>query len=218
MIFRTSLSLLALLLILPCCLAESSVQAPPTAGPASATIEQTVAILNGPWRFHIGDDARWADSEFDDSTWEAYTIDSGHAPLTLSKVVEGAQLGGWQAHGHPGYVGYAWYRISVDPDPERSALAILMPKYVDDAYEIYVNGQQIGAFGQFEGHYLAYTAQPKLVPIPAKIIPARGPFTLALRFRNSTYEGLPTSSKHYGGLRGVPPAGGCSIAWHVLPG
>jgi hypothetical protein len=106
-----------------------------------------VAIVNGPRRFHIGDDPRWADPGFDDSTWEAYTLESVDVPLTLSKAVGGAQLGGWQAHGHPGYVGYAWYRISVDPGFERSALAILMPRYVDDAYEIYVNGQPIGAFG-----------------------------------------------------------------------
>src|SRR5271156_2667243 len=178
MIFRTSPSLLALLLILPCCLAESSVQTHPAAGPASVTIEQAVAIVNGPWRFHIGDDARWADSGFDDSMWEAYTIDSAHVPLTLSNAVEGAQLGGWQAHGHPRYVGYAWYRISVDPGSDRGALGILMPKYVDDAYEIYVNGQQIGEFGKFEGNYLAYTAYPKLFPIPAGSIPATGPFTI----------------------------------------
>jgi hypothetical protein len=206
MSFRTSPCLLALLLI-PCCLAESSMQTRPTTDPASVTTEQAVTIVNGPWRFHIGDDARWADSGFDDSTWEAYTIDSAHAPLTLSKAVDGALLGGWQAHGHPGYVGYAWYRISVDPASDRGALAILMPKYVDDAYQIYVNGQQIGAFGQFEGHHLTYTTFPKLFPIPDGLIPATGPFTIALRFRNSTFEGLPTASKKYGGLRGVPLLG-----------
>jgi hypothetical protein len=211
MIFRTSPSLLALLLILPCCLAESSVQTHTTADPARVTTGQAVMIVNGPWRFHMGDDPRWADPGFDDSTWETYTIDSAHAPLTLSKAVEGAQLRGWQAHGHPGYVGYAWYRISVDPASDRGALAILMPKYVDDAYQIYLNGQQIGAFGQFQGHHLAYTSQPQLFPIPAGIIPAAGPFTLALRFRNSTFEGLPTASKQYGGLRGVPLLGAAQL-------
>jgi hypothetical protein len=207
MIFRTTPFLLALLVILPCCPAESSAQTRPSADPASATIEQAVVIVNGPWRFHIGDDARWADFGFDDSTWEAYTIDSADVPLTLSKVVEGARPGGWQAHGHPGYVGYAWYRISVDPGSDRGALGILMPRYIDDAYEIYVNGQQIGEFGQFGGHYLAYTTHPKLFPIPAGSIPAAGPFTIALRFRVSTVDGLPSDSKRYGGLRGVPLLG-----------
>jgi hypothetical protein len=207
MIFRTTPFLLALLVILPCCVAQSSLQTRPTADPASVTIEQAVVIVNGPWRFHIGDSARWADSGFDDSTWEGYTIDSAHLPFTLSKAVESARLGGWQAHGHPGYVGYAWYRINVDPGSDRGALGILMPKYIEDAYEIYVNGQQIGSFGQFGGHSLAYTTHPKLFPIPAGTIPATGPFTIALRFRDSGYEGLPSESKRHGGLRGVPLLG-----------
>ena len=182
----------------------------PTADPASVTIDQAVAIVNGPWRFTSGM-THAGPTGFDDLTWEAYTLESVDVPLTLSKAVEGAQLSGWQAHGHPGYVGYAWYRIRVDPGFARSALAILMPRYVDDAYEIYVNGQLIGAFGQFQGYNLAYTTQPKLFPIPARIIPSTGPFTLALRFRNSTFEGLPTASKHYGGLRGVPLLGAAQL-------
>jgi hypothetical protein len=215
MISRRFPSTLALLFILPCCLAQSSLPAgaaPGSApGPTNVTSEQTVTFVNGPWRFHIGDDASWADSGFDDSTWEPYTIDTTHAPLTLSKVVEGTRLGGWQAHGHPGYVGYAWYRISVNPVSERKALAILLPRFVDDAYQLYVNGKLIGAFGQFEGHNFVSATQPKLFAIPAETIPATGPFTLAMRFRNASFEGLPSDSRQYGGLRGVPLLGSAPL-------
>src|SRR5580692_651430 len=95
MIFRTSLFTL-LFLLTPCFAAESSVQRLSATGPATATTGQAVTILNGPWRFHIGDDARWADPGFDDSTWELYTIDPIHVPLTVPQVIEATPLPGWQ--------------------------------------------------------------------------------------------------------------------------
>jgi Stage II sporulation protein E (SpoIIE) len=52
-----------------------------------------------------------------------------------------------------------------------------------------------------------YVARPKLFPIPAGIIPAAGPFTVALRFRASTSEGKPGGSEKNGGLRGIPLLG-----------
>jgi hypothetical protein len=150
MIFRTSLFTL-LLLLTPCGVAESSVRNSSATGPAIATTGQALTIVNGPWRFHIGDDARWADPGFDDSAWELYTIDPIHVPLNAPEVLDAAPLPGWQGHGHSGYVGYAWYRISVDHASDGTPLAILMPQYVDDAYEIYVNGKQIGAFVNSRG-------------------------------------------------------------------
>jgi hypothetical protein len=144
MIFCTSF-LVLVFLIIPSSVAQSSMQKLSKTDPPIATTGQAVTIVNGPWRFRIGDDPRWADPGFDDSTWEEYTIDP-HVPLTLPEVIEDAPLPGWQGHGHSGYVGYAWYRISVDPPSDRDALGILMPRYVDDTYEIYVSGKQIGAF------------------------------------------------------------------------
>jgi hypothetical protein len=31
---------------------------------------QSVVALNGPWKFHTGDDPRWADPAFDDFEWK----------------------------------------------------------------------------------------------------------------------------------------------------
>ena len=47
--------------------------AQPQLQPRTITIGRSVVALNGPWRFHVGDDARWADPDFDDSAWE--TVD-----------------------------------------------------------------------------------------------------------------------------------------------
>jgi len=204
--FRTIVFVDTLMLTLGC-VAASSLQGHSATPAPIATTAQTVATVNGPWRFHSGDDARWADPAFDDSSWETYTIDPVHAWLTVPEVLEAAPLAGWQAHGHPGYVGYAWYRISIDPTSDRSALAILMPQYVDDSYQVYANGKQIGGFGQFGDHHFAYYSRPELFPVPAGVIPATGPLTIALRFRSSKFDALPSGSNINGGLRGLPLLG-----------
>lgn len=199
--------LLALTLVLASgCFAEPSLQESATVPLPTGETAQAVAILNGPWRFHVGDDAHWADPGFDDTAWETYTIDQGHASLTVPEVIQAAPLAGWRAHEHPRYLGYAWYRISLDPGSDRSTLALLMPAYFDDSYQIYVNGKQIGAFGQFGDHDFVYYSRPKLFPIPAGAIPSTGPITLALRFRASNVSGA-TGSKTSGGLRGIPLLG-----------
>src|SRR5690349_17574272 len=39
--------------------------------PVRITLGHSVVDLNGPWKFHVGDDATWADPNFDDSNWES---------------------------------------------------------------------------------------------------------------------------------------------------
>src|SRR5215471_11654022 len=46
---------------------------PSLAAPAPIPIRlgQSIVYLNGPWKFHTGDDTVWANPSFDDSTWES---------------------------------------------------------------------------------------------------------------------------------------------------
>ena len=58
-------------------------------------------------------------------------------------------LGAQQSH--PSYTGFAWYRRricrSTTPIPrDTKSLAVLIP-VVQDAYEIYWNGQKLGTYG-----------------------------------------------------------------------
>ena len=70
------------------------------------------SLLDGPWRFHTGDDPRWSAPDADDSDWE--TMDLTAAPGSHDGDVGLPDyVGGWMAHGHPDYHGYAWYRRSV---------------------------------------------------------------------------------------------------------
>ncbi|HWE87102.1 MAG TPA: SpoIIE family protein phosphatase [Terracidiphilus sp.] len=181
-------------------------------GPAvPVTMGQSVSALTGPWRFHIGDDPNWADPSFDDSAWQPYMLAPGDSPLTLDQATQSEELPGWQQHGHPGYTGYAWYRIRMQPLEKVHSLVLLMPRYVDDAYEVYVNGARIGAFGRLNGWHLAYAGQPELYYIPAATLHSGQPVTIALRFWNPRNEALPSEHNLDGGLRGIPVIGPAAV-------
>jgi hypothetical protein len=106
---------------------------------ATQTIEDLgkgTAKLDGPWQFHLGDDAGWAAPGIDDAAgqggWEQLTADSG-----------------WGAQGHQSYTGFGWYRkhlhLTVAPGaPPDVALAI---PHIDDVYEVYWNGQRVAHDG-----------------------------------------------------------------------
>src|SRR5215475_15824374 len=38
------------------------------------TLGRSVIHLTGPWKFHTGDEAAWADPNFDDSAWESLDL------------------------------------------------------------------------------------------------------------------------------------------------
>ncbi len=62
----------AVLFILFACAGVHAQSAPTNTVPV--TLGQSVVALYGPWKFHIGDNPKWADPNFDDSDWE--TVDS----------------------------------------------------------------------------------------------------------------------------------------------
>lgn len=110
------------------------------------TLSQSVVSLTGPWKFNVGDNPRWAGPDFDDSDWQSYELMHESSALTLDQLTDAPKLPGWQQHGHPAYTGYAWYRVRLSVPGDGRGLALLMPAYVEDAYEVYLNGSKIGAF------------------------------------------------------------------------
>jgi hypothetical protein len=124
--------------------------------PASAIaiegLGRAVAPLDGPWRFHLGDDPTWASPSFDDSHWEQ---------LTAEKP--------WGEQGHTSYTGYAWYRLhlSLNPAPgDQTSFALLVP-HLDDVYEIFWNDSSIGNSGKFPPYPIWYrsTDAPATYPL-----------------------------------------------------
>ena len=136
--------LLSLVLFLGASAADSSFANPIILGNA-------VVALNGPWRFHTGDDVRWAEPDFDDSNWESVDLTPA-AGAHDSDVGLTGYVPGWQARGHRGYIGYAWYRVRISIESARGeSLALSGPPYVDSAYQVFFNGRLLGEFGDFSG-------------------------------------------------------------------
>ena len=124
-------------------------------------------LLTGPWRFRLGDDARWAASDFDDSGWE--NVDLTPAPGAHDSDVGFTDyVSGWWARGHEGHSGYAWYRMHVSIDaPVGARLALLAPAYVEDAYQVFWNGTLIGGSGDFSGRTpVVYSTRPQVLRLP----------------------------------------------------
>src|ERR1041385_2520880 len=84
--------------------------------PDPSTLRAAAPLLDGPWRFHIGDNPRWANADVDDSAWETMDL-SAPASSNDGDVGLPNYVSGWMAHGHPGYKGYAWYRRTVTVPP-----------------------------------------------------------------------------------------------------
>ncbi len=141
-------------------------------------LRAAATLLDGDWRFHIGDDPHWADAGASDSAWG--TID-----LTAKRGSHDGDVGlpdyvsGWSAHGHAGYTGYAWYRRAVDVPPGNKAWDILGPTLVEDGYEIYWNGQLLGGSGRLGAQPRVVNTRPLQFSLPANAAGTRG--VLAIR-------------------------------------
>ena len=135
----------------------------------SITLGHSTALLDGPWKFHTGDDPRWADPAFDDSSWESMDL-SAPPDANDGDVGITPYTSGWNSKGHAGYQGYAWYRIrfTVTPPPGQT-LALLGPWAVDSVYQVYGNGALLGGVGDFSGTTpTAYSNHyPKYFELPA---------------------------------------------------
>jgi hypothetical protein len=175
------------------------------------TLGQSVVALNGPWRFHVGDDPRWAAPDFDDSTWEQYVLAPGIQSLTPERVVGMGDLPGWQGHGHPGHAGYGWYRIQLMIGSDAMPVALLMPAAVQNSYEVYLNGRLISKLGRLDGFQLSYLPRPEFIPIPADAARIGQPNTLAIRFWSEPWQANPRRPEIFGGLRALPLFGSSEL-------
>jgi len=132
-----------------------------------------VVDLSGYWRFSIGDDTSWANPDYDDSDWDQIRVSTS-----------------WENEGYNEYNGYAWYRKtfragSLSPNEP----IYLMLGHIDDADEVYVNGQLIGKSGSFPPDFeTAYNHQRKYI-IPYELLNFKGNNTIAVRVYDSHQAG-----------------------------
>src|SRR5262245_42896239 len=146
--------------------------------PDPPPLRAAATLLDGPWRFHIGDDPHWADANTDDGGWE--TVDMTAPPGSHDGDVGLPDyVGGWMAHGHRVYHGYAWYRRAVTVPVGRASWDILGPTLVEDGYELYWNGQRLGGSGRLGPEPRVVGTRPLRFALPAAAAGTRG--VLAVR-------------------------------------
>ena len=166
-------------------------QNPSIASPASQAshwAEQVVlgsstADLTGPWKFHKGDNLEWAQPGYNDAGWSAMDLTppaGSYDPFLGSSGF----VPGWTALGDAGYAGYAWYRLKInvqyDPGLSEGGLEIKMPDDVDDAYQVFVNGEMVGELGKFSRNGITtYLTLPRTFALPRGI--KNGQVTIAIR-------------------------------------
>ena len=99
------------------------------------------AALDGPWQFHLGDNAAWSATTVNDAAGQG-----GWEQISADKP--------WGAQGHPSVTGYAWYRrhLHLSASPGVPAEFTLMIQKFEDVSEIYWNGVRIGGQGTFPPH------------------------------------------------------------------
>jgi hypothetical protein len=172
-------------------------------------IGKSVVALNGPWKFHPGDDPQWSDPNFDDSSWETVDL-TAPAGAHDSDVGLSGYVPGWTSRGHAGYWGYGWYRMRVPVTASsREALALAGPPDVDSAYQVFVNGQLAGSAGKFTGPTpMAYSMQPRMFPLPRSPALTSGEndlfFVIAFRVWMGPWE---LSDPEAGGIHIAPALG-----------
>jgi hypothetical protein len=171
---RHHVTLIAVFLLGCCGWALAQTASAADAEAAKAGVGQSVIPLNGPWKFEPGDSPRdeitgatlWAQAGFDDSKWETVDLTPKEGTFDAWNGASG-YVAGWTAKGHPGYSGFAWYRIHVKVDAQPGQrLALAGPADVDDAYQVFSNGRLLGSFGDFGGKTpTIYFAQPQMFPL-----------------------------------------------------
>jgi len=146
--------------------------------PDPPALRAAATLLDGPWRFRTGDDPHWADAGTDDGSWD--TIDMTALPGNHDGDVGLPDyVGGWMAHGHPGYNGYAWYRRAVTIPSGPASWDILGPTLVEDGYELYWNGQRLGGSGRLGASPRVVGTRPLKFALPADAAGTHG--VLAIR-------------------------------------
>jgi len=147
----------------------------PASAPAPAPSPDLSSIhaalqLDGPWRFSVGDDPRWADPSFDDSSW---------LPVNASQSLVEQGIGS--------YTGYAWYRLHLPPQQfadfakltAGSPLVLFVKSNAVGQLAVYINGNEAGHTRGMTDNPSMYQSAP--IAVPFGQTNTSGPVVIAIR-------------------------------------
>jgi len=163
--------------------------------PDPKALRAAATTLDGAWRFHAGDDPRWANANTDDGNWE--TIDLTASPGSHDGDVGLPDyVGGWMAHGHPRLDGYAWYRRGVTVPAGHASWDILGPTLVEDGYELYWNGRLLGGSGRLGPLPRVVGTRPLRFALPDDAAGTRGVLAVRAFMRHRSAPGADGGGMH----------------------
>ncbi len=121
--------------------------------------------LAGHWKFTVGDNQKWADANYDDTSWDHVKVPTG-----------------WESQGYDDYDGYAWYRKTIEfEDWDISLPVYLVFSGIDDVDEVYINGQMVGKTGDFPPASSSFWNKRRKYLIPEKFLFKGSVLTIAVR-------------------------------------
>ncbi len=145
--------------------ARAQAQSPPAASSSPAGTfdldkdRQAVVLLDGAWRFHLGNDPRYADPGFDDSGWLLVRPDT---PTS-----------------QPAYSGEAWYRAKIRVPAGQGSISVYVTR-IYTSYQLFADGQSIASRGGMPPRPHAYNMPPEVIAIPTRSNAQPRTLTLAI--------------------------------------
>jgi sialate O-acetylesterase len=134
-------------------------------------------ILEGNWKFNVGDNVIWKENNFDDSDWSNLIVP-----------------GFWEIQGFSNYDGFAWYRKEfILPEYLSDKKLVLLLGKVDDFDETFINGVKVGSTGTISDdpyrQYLGETyREQRIYHIPKGIL-KQGKNIIAVRIFDGFIDG-----------------------------
>ena len=130
--------------------------------------KETGKELSWDWKFHPGDEMKWAEPGFDDSAWPVAN------PLLWERDLVRS---GWN--------GIGWFRLDIAVSPELWSVPLALSCYQNGAAEIYLDGKLVQRTGKISGSEHGEGIQPTENPIPTIIaFSGRVDHVIAVRYSN----------------------------------
>jgi len=141
--------------------------------PKTNSVPELEAVT-GQWLFHPGDDTSWKSPELDDSSWQQVMLPDS-----------------WEHHSHyaKDFV-FGWYRrrLEIPADCKGKDFELLLGK-IDDADEVWLNGERIGGMGSFPPDYRTAWDVERRYRVPESLVRGDGSDILAVRVFDGTGNG-----------------------------
>ena len=139
--------------------------------------DNILSLLPNHWKFKLGDNLNWKEVDFNDSNWD--TIRSGES---------------WETQGFANRDGFAWYRMQISlPENITNTDLTLDLGFIDDADQVFINGELIGETGRFLGNKVEYDdyayQERRLYSIPKYFIKSEERITIAIRVYDGFNDG-----------------------------